>query len=69
MINKAMSLAVTPGESFPSIFMRIVLGLGCKIHWDANTIATSLVPIPNATAPKAPWVEVWLSPQTMVIPG
>jgi len=54
MINKAMSLAVTLGESFPSIFMRIVLGLGCKIHWDANTIATSLVPIPKATAPKAP---------------
>ena len=21
------------------------------------------------SAPKAPWVEVWLSPQTMVVPG
>ena len=25
--------------------------------------------MPNASAPKAPWVEVWLSPQTIVIPG
>ena len=23
----------------------------------------------SASAPKAPWVEVWLSPQTMVVPG
>jgi hypothetical protein len=27
------------------------------------------VPMPWASAPKAPWVEVWLSPQTMVMPG
>ena len=25
--------------------------------------------IPNAIEPKAPWVEVWLSPQTIVMPG
>ena len=25
--------------------------------------------MPNASAPKAPWVEVWLSPQTIVFPG
>ena len=25
--------------------------------------------MPKATAPNAPWVEVWLSPQAMVIPG
>ena len=25
--------------------------------------------MPNASAPKAPWVEVWESPQTIVIPG
>ena len=25
--------------------------------------------MPKASAPKAPWVEVWLSPQTMVVPG
>ncbi len=35
----------------------------------ARTCSTSLVPIPNAIAPKAPWVEVWLSPHTIVIPG
>ena len=25
--------------------------------------------MPNATAPNAPWVDVWLSPQAMVRPG
>ena len=25
--------------------------------------------MPWASAPKAPWVEVWLSPQTIVVPG
>ena len=35
----------------------------------ARTISTSLVPIPNARAPNAPWVAVWLSPQTIVMPG
>ena len=37
-------------------------------HWVASTSRTWLVPIPNATAPNAPCVEVWLSPQAMVIP-
>ena len=35
----------------------------------ARTISTSLVPIPNASAPNAPWVAVCESPQTIVIPG
>ena len=35
----------------------------------ASTCATSLVPMPKASAPNAPWVLVWLSPQTMVMPG
>jgi hypothetical protein len=35
----------------------------------ASTCSTSLVPMPWASAPKAPWVEVWLSPQTTVMPG
>ena len=35
----------------------------------ASTCSTSVVPIPKANAPNAPWVEVWLSPQTIVIPG
>ena len=37
--------------------------------WVASTCSTSDVPMPWASAPKAPWVEVWLSPQTMVMPG
>ncbi len=35
----------------------------------ASTCSTSLVPMPKARAPKAPCVEVWLSPQTIVMPG
>ena len=38
-------------------------------HCDARTSRTCEVPIPNATAPNAPCVEVWLSPQTIVMPG
>jgi hypothetical protein len=38
-------------------------------HWVANTCSTSLVPIPKARDPNAPWVDVWLSPQTIVLPG
>ncbi len=49
--------------------MRIALGLRWTRHWVASTCSTSLVPMPKASAPKAPWVAVWLSPQTMVIPG
>jgi hypothetical protein len=39
------------------------------MHWVVNTISTSEVPIPKAIAPKAPWVEVCESPQTIVAPG
>ena len=49
--------------------MLIDLGFCCRMHWEASTISTSLVPMPKATAPMAPWVEVCESPQTMVIPG
>ena len=35
----------------------------------ARTCSTSLVPIPNASAPNAPWVAVCESPQTIVMPG
>ncbi len=41
----------------------------CSSVWVASTCSTSDVPMPNASAPIAPWVEVWLSPQTMVVPG
>ena len=37
--------------------------------WVASTCSTSLVPMPKASAPNAPWVAVWLSPHTIVMPG
>jgi len=38
-------------------------------HCVASTSRTCDVPMPKAMAPNAPWVEVWESPQQMVIPG
>ena len=58
-----------PEGSVPSTVMRIARGLPCRMHWLASTISTSEVPTPKATAPSAPCVEVWLSPQTIVMPG
>ena len=36
---------------------------------DASTSRTCDVPMPNAIAPNAPCVDVWLSPQQIVMPG
>ena len=47
----------------------IVLGRACGSVWVASTCSTSLVPMPKASAPNAPWVEVCESPQTIVMPG
>ena len=69
MTARITSLAVTPGCKAPSMETRIVFGLRCRRHCVASTCATSLVPMPKASAPNAPCVEVWLSPQTTVIPG
>ena len=69
MMWRIMSFEHTPGRNFPSTFMRMLFGFDCRMHCEARAISTSLVPIPKATHPKAPWVEVWLSPQTMVMPG
>ncbi len=69
MTCRITSLAPTPGASAPSMVIAIVFGLRCSRHCVASTWPTSLVPMPNASAPNAPWVEVWLSPQTMVMPG
>ena len=41
----------------------------CQIVWVASTCSRSLAPIPKASAPSAPWVDVWESPQTSTIPG
>ena len=38
-------------------------------HCDASTSRTWDVPMPNAIAPNAPCVDVWLSPQAIVMPG
>ena len=47
----------------------MVRGRCCMRHCVASTCSTSLVPMPNASAPNAPWVDVCESPQTMVMPG
>mmetsp|Transcript_3637 Transcript_3637/g.5257 ORF Transcript_3637/g.5257 Transcript_3637/m.5257 type:complete len:217 (-) Transcript_3637:657-1307(-) len=66
---KMMSLEVTPSPSGPSIRINILIALVCGKVCVANTCSTSLVPIPNANAPNAPWVAVCESPQTVVHPG
>ena len=63
------SLAVTPAARRPSTRTSKVLGRRWSRVWVASTCSTSLVPMPKARAPKAPWVEVWESPQTIVMPG
>ncbi len=69
MSQRMRSLAVTPKCSRPSMRSSSVLGFCCKRVCVASTCSTSLVPMPKAKAPTAPWVAVWLSPQTIVIPG
>ncbi len=63
------SLAVTPGLSSPVTLTAIVRGRTCGSVCVARTCSTSLVPMPKASAPNAPWVEVCESPQTIVMPG
>jgi hypothetical protein len=69
MIASTTSFGVTPVGSEPSTVTDIHFGRTWGSVWVASTCSTSLVPMPNASAPKAPCVDVWLSPQTMVIPG
>jgi hypothetical protein len=69
MMARMTSLAVTPSGNSPSTVIAIVCGRVCGRVCVARTCSTSLVPMPKAKAPNAPCVEVWLSPQTMVIPG
>ena len=64
-----MSFAESPNGSSPANVMRIVLGSDCGSVCVASTCSTSDVPMPKASAPNAPCVDVWLSPQTIVIPG
>ena len=69
MIASARSLAPRPSASLPTAVMRMRLGFFCQSVCVISTWATSEAPMPNANAPKAPWVEVWLSPQTISRPG
>ena len=69
MSASTRSLAVTPGCSCPSTVTAMVFGRTAGSVWVARTCSTSLVPMPKASAPNAPWVLVWLSPQTIVMPG
>ncbi len=63
------SLAVDPSGSSPTTSTAIVLGRACDSDWVASTCSTSLVPMPNAMEPNAPWVDVCESPHTIVMPG
>ena len=69
MMARIRSFAVTPSGRAPSTAMRIFLSGRWISVWVASTCSTSDVPMPKASAPKAPWVAVWLSPHTMVEPG
>ncbi len=69
MTARIRSLAVTPSGSAPSTVIAIVLNGFSGSVCVASTCSTSDVPIPNARAPNAPWVEVCESPQTIVMPG
>ena len=49
--------------------MRICRERRATMVWVASTCTTSEAPMPKASAPSAPWVQVWLSPQTISLPG
>ena len=68
-VARIRSLAVTPIAELAAVSTRIEWGRGATRHCVASTCSTSLVPIPKASAPKAPCVEVCESPHTIVIPG
>ena len=66
--RQAIITAVEKGYGKPAN-TAIVPGFVCAMVCVASTCSISLVPIPHASAPSAPCVEVWLSPQTIVMPG
>ena len=57
-------MAVTPGARRPSKRTRMRFGFAWRSVCVASTCATSLEPMPKASAPRPPWVQVWLSGQT-----
>ena len=65
-------MLVTPGRSLPVLELTLIAMVLNRLSGNvcvASTCSTSEVPMPNAMAPNAPCVEVWLSPQTTVRPG
>ena len=69
MMPRITSFAAQSFGSRPSTVTAIVPGVGCASVCVASTCSISLVPMPQASAPSAPCVAVWLSPQTIVMPG
>ena len=69
MTARMMSLAVEPSGREPLTVIAMVLKGAIGSVWVASTCSTWLVPIPKASAPNAPCVEVWESPHTIVMPG
>ncbi len=64
-----MSLAVQPRGSLPSTLTSMFFAFLPSSVCVASTCSTSEVPMPCASAPKAPCVLVCESPQTTVMPG
>ena len=58
MMPSATSLATTPGGSSPSMFTAMSLVRCWSSVCVASTCSTSELPMPKASVPKAPWVEV-----------
>ena len=69
MMARTTSFAVHPGGSLPSTRTSMFFAFFISSVCVASTCSTSLVPMPCARQPKAPWVEVCESPHTTVMPG
>ncbi len=69
MMASTMSFAVQPRGNAPSTLISRFFAFLASRVCVAITCSTSLVPMPCASAPNAPCVLVWLSPQTTVMPG
>ena len=69
IIASAMSLAVTPAGSTPSKVTRSDGGRLMRSVPVASACSASVDPMPHASAPTAPCVQVWLSGATSVSPG
>ncbi len=69
MMSRITSFAYTPRPRVPVTETRRTFRGLIASDCDASTSRTWDVPIPKAIAPNAPCVDVWLSPQAIVIPG